>query len=96
MKGERGWRGARQEEDILLQTNFASSLQYFCQSGVWAFRVDLFLQKRFSMKIHQKILNHILILYFACNFLFCFVLFFAKNLEISKIEKFHSREKTVT
>ena len=25
-----------------------------------------------------------------------FVLFFAKNLEISKIEKFHSREKTVT
>ena len=72
--------GARQEEEIVLQTNFAFSLQYFCHSkvsqmqGFWQF-VWIYFYKRFSMKIHQKILNHILILYFACNFrfFFCFV-----------------------
>ena len=92
--------GARQEEEIVLQTNFAFSLQYFCHSkvsqmqGFWQF-VWIYFYKRFSMKIHQKILNHILILYFTCNFRGFFVLFFAKNLEISKIEKFYSREETV-
>ena len=59
---------------------------------VWIY----FYKSDFPWKYTKKILNHILILYFACNFLFCFVLIFAKNLEISKIEKFHSREKTVT